>query len=214
MEELIWFSIPGAFAVLAVILGFPTLSLNQQKAAVLCAPVLGFIIHQFMRCLFEVEGGFHSSHRTVIREIQKAYGLPHTRQGRRDAFLIWETTFYSNAIPEPFRAHDRGAWHYILSFWSVALAAVLAAALLLVLVRIGTAIPHLFHWLILLGLAAALFTIKGIQTFCSLRAQEVAVFNAHRKSFNNTRKQIAEQSPASDAGKAAEDDGLTGAPEG
>ena len=56
MEELIWFSIPGAVLVVAIgIVWYPIFG-NELGAPVLgvLAPVMGFIVHQLWRLIFEL----------------------------------------------------------------------------------------------------------------------------------------------------------------
>jgi hypothetical protein len=124
MNELIWFSIPGSLVVATLLYVGCWPDIDKVGNALLTAgvvPLIGFIIHQLFRCLFEKWFGFQWHRRRVIAEIQKYWKDDNINH--RHAFLIWESTFYSDDSPESFREHDRGAWHYILSFWSGAFAA-------------------------------------------------------------------------------------------
>ena len=119
MESLIWFSIPGAVLVFAIV------STNQawfqsdgsKVLAAVAVPAVGFCVHQLYRLLFELNGGFESKSRIALTRIQSEFAPKGKFKSRKlpKAFLIWETTFYSNEFPSPFRDHDRGAWRYILS---------------------------------------------------------------------------------------------------
>jgi len=182
MNELIWFSVPGAIVLVALSLSGGDVLPKDGTALVGLAPVVGFTIHQLFRVVFEAAGGWHWKHRSVVTEIASAYGL----RERHDAFLVWELAFYSNDIPEPFRAHDRGAWHYTLSFLSCTLAAVLSGMLLAFLPP-GVCVLNLQSTLLA---TALLFGIKAYQTFRVLNRQEVALFTTHRETFNTVRDRL------------------------
>ena len=124
MNELIWFSIPGAVLLYAARILFPSLRASPDALVIAAAPVIGFLFHQLYRTLFELCGGWESPRRAVLSAIRSAYAISDT--DRHTIFLIWETTIYSDGIPDGFRDHDRGTWHYIMSFRSISLSAALA----------------------------------------------------------------------------------------
>jgi len=184
MKQLIWFSVPGAFLVFAFVVTYPG-SVGPHAVAALIAgtPVIGFLLHQGFRVVFELCKGFESQHRSVLNQIADDFGL----QGKdrlRQAFEIWEITFYGKDFPPAFRDHDRGAWHYILSFWSGALAGPIGLILLAVLtcwydshvrLAIFTVAP--------LSVSVVILALKGYQTYRSLVAQELAAYKANYKHF-------------------------------
>ncbi len=101
MNELIWFSIPGAISLLALHLAFPDRVANVNVLAIASAPVLGFILHQFYRTLFEFGRGWETNNRPVVALLRETYKIPDSEKSK--PFLIWETTFYSAGIPDAFR---------------------------------------------------------------------------------------------------------------
>jgi hypothetical protein len=97
MNELIWFSVPGAIAICAIYLLCPRIGSAPAAVLIGVVPMLGFILHQTYRTFFEAFGGWESPRRSVLASIQAAYRIDQSQ--RYAAFLIWETTFYSNDIP-------------------------------------------------------------------------------------------------------------------
>jgi hypothetical protein len=176
MEELIWFSMPGAVFVAAVVALWPEAVDTDPKAIllVILVPLAGFVLHQLYRLLFEWTGGYARKSRSVIHYIkdklapQKGVEL----EELREAFMVWELTFYGDEFPAAFRSHDRRAWHYILSFWSIALSGIIAS-LLGALWCCFKSCSALHLGVALSGLAvAALFYLKGGSTYDSLVEQE------------------------------------------
>lgn len=188
MNDLIWFSIPGAIALYALYFLFPTLGTAPAAVLVGAAPVLGFIIHQAYRMIFEWFEGWESPRRPVIALIQQAYGI--TKAQKRTAFLIWETTFYSDRMPEAFRDHNRGMWHYVMSFRSVCLAAG-ASSIALVLVPFCAGIARPPIWTVIgFAITTLVFWLKGRFTYLSLIRQEVAAFQVYRAEFDAVHKNV------------------------
>ena len=96
MNDLIWYSIPGAIVIMPFIQTHSD-SISSEKwligIIIVGIPVVGFIIHQMWRTIYESFGGFKSNRRKVIRAI-----IEHDNWGikfKEDAFLVWELTFYS-----------------------------------------------------------------------------------------------------------------------
>lgn len=185
MSELIWFSIPGSLVVATLLYVGRWPDIDKVGNALLTAgavPLIGFIIHQGFRCLFEQWVGFQWRGRRVISEIQQHWQADNIDQRR--AFLIWESTFYSDDFPESFREHDRGAWHYILSFWSGAF----AAGLTVLVVSIWySCVASLV--LIVVGVVLG---VKGYQTWDSLCDQELQMFRRYRHLFQESRDALIE----------------------
>ena len=194
MEELIWFSIPGAVFTIALVTIFPSLIESDAKSVVLAlsVPVTGFIIHELFRLLFELTGGFARKSRKVIdflmQEIAPTENIK--LSSRESAFMVWEITFYSDGIPSSFLNHDRGAWHYLLSFWGISMTAFIAACFCLIayfVVRQGT-IPI---WVALFeALVGVTFYWKGLTTYRSLVEQEIAIVKMHKELFVKTLKAL------------------------
>lgn len=114
MNELIWFSVPGAVGLYALHLAFPGNSSNGGLLVIASAPILGFILHQLYRTVFEACHGWETLRRPVLALIKKEYNLDDGNP--RLPFLIWETSFYSDGVPDSFREHNRSGWHYVMSF--------------------------------------------------------------------------------------------------
>ncbi|MBI4559626.1 MAG: hypothetical protein HY706_18720 [Candidatus Hydrogenedentes bacterium] len=182
MNDLIWFSVPGAFLVAASLIAkWPfAINCNSVGDSILTAvaiPLVGFVCHQLFRVLFEWRFGFEWPKRKVISKI---WTLGEKELNSHDAFLIWECTFYGKCFPEHFREHDARCWHYILSFWSGTLAAVLSAVILTCQSKVGWAIGFL--------VIAALLAWKGDLTWWSICDQEVQVFNKLRRLFEDQKE--------------------------
>lgn len=129
MEELIWFSIPGAVLAISVVLVWPTVIETPTNAILLATlvPVIGFIIHEFYRLIFELSGGFARKSRLVLHGIiLLANHVDVPLSNLKQAHLIWVLTFYSDDFPKAFRDHGRGTWHYIFSFWSICVSAIIS----------------------------------------------------------------------------------------
>lgn len=179
MNELIWFSIPGAIVLGALGIAIPPdfydLSTDTIPAFIVAIPVLGFIIHQLWRTIFEfLLGGYASEKtRTVISDLMKKYGLTN-----KSAYLVWELTFYSDKFPDSFRQHNRGAWHYIMSFSSCALACLLA------LIIVAISCICFKGWIIILFLfLCVMFFIKAWTTLKSINSQESAMLMINGPMF-------------------------------
>jgi hypothetical protein len=196
MEQLIWFSIPGAILGVPIALIYPQIfsSTAYSIVAVALFPVIGFILHQFFRLCFEKTGGFARKSRTSLDHILKELELQESiRDSRPDIrFLVWEITFYGKEFPPAFFEHDRRCWHYILSFWSVALAAFLAVAIAMC----GFLFQRMDNHLLMVALAELLlgvvFCLKGYSTYHGLIKQEIAVFHKYKDLFRQTVDSIKE----------------------
>ena len=190
MNELIWFSIPGALVVYAARLSIPEVHTAPDALIIASAPVVGFLFHQLYRAIFESCGGWESNSRRVLFEIRAAYKIPDDDQ--HAPFLIWETTFYSDRISNSFRDHNRGAWHYIMSFRSIVLSAAFAGLLLAVTPAFWTtAFNPLLHMVSYVGIFG-LFCLKSHLTHDSLTRQEIACFHRYRPAFDETQKVLIE----------------------
>lgn len=194
MQELIWFSIPGFVMAAAIVAVWPS-SIDSEPKTVLwivLVPVIGYIIHQLFRLIFEATDGFARKSRTVLHHISTVLAprenipAPDLKQ----AFLVWETVFYSDEFPAPFRDHDRGAWHFILSFWSISFSATIALILCLIDYFFISSDEYL------LGIAfgefsiALIFYLKGGSTYQSLTRQETAIVYNYEKIFLATLKKL------------------------
>jgi hypothetical protein len=186
MNELIWFSIPGAIVILPIALIISDRFLCKDWVTgliIVGVPVLGFIIHQFWRFMYEFCGGYSSRRRIVIKTIKNNFGITKSK----DAFLIWEITFYKQ-VDESFRAHDRGAWHYIMSFYSCMLASIFSILIMLLNFSIiYSQISNVFWILIILYLLVGiLFIGKAKLTGRSLEDQEKAILTIDEIKFKQT----------------------------
>jgi hypothetical protein len=184
MNELIWFSIPGAiFLILLSVLG--CLSCVPDSLIIGLAPVIGFFIHQIYRCFFELCGGWSRPSRSIIKRLKTDYSVDNPKK----AFLIWEMTFYSNDIPEPFRSHDRGAWHYVMSFRSCSLVSSVSAAITFFLIISCCKTEFCLPFLGFL-FAAIVFWMKAHLTFLSIEKQEIAIIELYKCKFDKTASKI------------------------
>jgi hypothetical protein len=99
LQELIWFSIPGFVMAAAIIAVWSSMIDSEPKTVlwIILVPVIGFIIHQLYRLIFEATGGFARKSRKVLHHISKILAprgnvpVPDLKQ----AFLVWEIVFYS-----------------------------------------------------------------------------------------------------------------------
>lgn len=179
MKELIWYSMPGALLMTAIAIVWPESIDTDGKRLVFAAliPLVGFAVHQAFRTAFEATGGYERKSRKVLGTIVATLAPTAGRvlSSRHQAFLVWETSFYSDDFPAPFREHDRDAWHFILSFWGMALAGFTGT-----LVFLGAYFFQATHHRLLVAALiefaiAGMFTAKGWLTYRSLVAQEEAV---------------------------------------
>jgi len=194
MEELIWFSMPGAVMAAAIAAVWPSTVDSESKIVVwvVVVPVIGFIVHQLYRLLFETTGGYARESRTVLQYISNVLAPREnlTVPGPIKAFLIWEITFYSDDFPESFREHDRRMWHYILSFWSITLSATLSMSLCL----IGYLVMSRSNSILLVAgaelIVAIVFYFKGRSSYQSLVRQETAMAHNHESIFLATLRKL------------------------
>lgn len=196
MEQLIWFSMPGAVLAAAIVTVWPKTLDTEPKAIawVVLVPAIGFIVHQLYRLLFESTGGYARKARAVIQHIMNVLAprvdTPLTDPNK--AFLVWEIAFYSEKFPAAFRDHNRGAWHYVMSFWGISLSGVISSLLAAVgFVFVSSTGPPLF---VALGelLIAVLFYFKGRSTYKSLVRQEVALAYTSEELFLPIIKKLKE----------------------
>jgi hypothetical protein len=204
MNQLIWFSIPGAIVTGTLYLINFSSIINPQNGALLLGLSLlnGFVFHQIYRIIFETyKRGYAGEWRGVLRKIIKAYKkkykIKKNNKGYLKAFLIWETTFYSEGFPEGFRKHDEGSWHYIQSFWGISVTALLSfitfvGYLYITKVELVGFSEDLIVW-IYIGLIV-MFYLKGKLTFDRLNEQEMAIFKIHQeKCYNPTAKKLLKE---------------------
>ncbi len=185
MEQLIWFSIPGAL-LCATLFVVCSSSADEIVLWIAVAPVIGFVVHQVFRLGFEVAGGFASKRRKVLYHIIQDLEVVSYKQ----AFLVWEVTFYSNDMPASFRDHDRGAWHYILSFWGISLAAFVSLGLCLLGYLLVAHRSDVLYMALAQLVVLVIFALKGWTTYQSLMEQELAVFHVLKTKFRDIAKQI------------------------
>lgn len=194
MEQLLWYSIPGAVLGLPIACIRPEIfsSSSHSIIAVVLLPVIGFIFHQFFCLCFERTGGFARKSRKSLDCIKKEL----TRQENAEdldqnrAFLVWEITFYGKEFPAAFFDHDRRCWHYILSFWSIALAAFVVFALVTLSLLFHVANYPLFLLALVELILSLVFYLKGKSTYDNLIRQEIAVFRRHKELFQDTLDSI------------------------
>jgi hypothetical protein len=162
-------------------------------------PLLGFVIHQIYRLYFEWRGGFAQESRRSLdilwQVIARPCGFQNPEHRYTKSFLIWEVTFYSDGIPESFRNHDRGAWHYIISFKSSFYSSLLATLTLFIAITYRCYNNTLQdNLLFLVGaimiVIAFILCFKGKQTHESLMDQEIAVIYRYAKEFSETARKL------------------------
>lgn len=194
MKDLIWFSIPGAILILPIIFLFNG-DLQSEDSFIgiilVSVPVCGFILHQAWRLIFEAFGGFSSKKRKVIHEIQNKDWKIKKQLNRYDAFHVWELTFYSCGIDPSFRDHDRGAWHYIMSFLSCFVASIFGILLFIYdYLRDPCLKSFQWIWVIIYILIAIIFFFKARLTRDSLEQQEIAILKLHEDKFQTTAEDL------------------------
>lgn len=186
MQQLIWYSIPGGITIVAFLLVQNSTITNATVAgAIVGSPLIGFILHQFSRVIFETFYGYESKRRKIIKTIVQIFADPTSKMTSyvKIAFLAWELTLYSESIPESFREHDRGCWHYILSFWSMCISALIGFGFLLY--KFPKGMISIF-WLVIYAAVALLFALKAFLTTRSIETQEIAIFHIYRDVFEKT----------------------------
>ncbi len=186
MDELIFYSIPGALVMLSAIALRPSSTDLSPVQAVLGAalvPLVGYIFHQLYRLLFEFTGNFERASRRAITYIHSTLPRPDAVPiTRRQAFLIWELGIYHKDVSAPFRDHDARSWHFILSFWASSLAALLGCAAVIVASLLPYKMTPLWPAWPLLGVGLLLL-LKGRNTYNSLNDQEVAFVRTNQQLF-------------------------------
>lgn len=99
MNQLIWFSIPGAILILALGIVIPIDNLTEKNVVLIVVgiPIVGFIIHQLWRTIFELFWGYHFKGRLIIIELMNEY-----RISNKEAFpasssfvrrMLWQDVF-------------------------------------------------------------------------------------------------------------------------
>jgi len=127
ITEIIWYTLPGGLYVLALAVSMPSLAARYTTLLIASAPVVGFSFHQVTRFLFEESPyGYHGKKRPIVRYLRAKFRL----REYRDAANIWHLTFHGPGFPETLRDHDRRMWHFILSLWTFAAAALVGCATL------------------------------------------------------------------------------------
>lgn len=191
MEQLIWYTIPGGIALAAFILThLAQISTSQVVAAVAASPIVGFVLHQAARTIFEFFYGYDSERRRVVALLMERIndGEEDRTCLRRKAFLTWELTFYSNDVPEAYRQHDRGSWHYIMSFWSVCIAAAIG---IVVILSSPSSRVEMYGWILVYVCIGVLFVVKALLTIRSISEQEVALVRKYKDAFLATAGQLS-----------------------
>jgi len=201
METLIWYSVPGAIASIAIIATNPELFATDgsKVLATLAVPILGFFLHQFYRVLFEARKGFGHKSRTALDHIQNeiASKCGIADCDRDKAFLIWEITFYDDQFPSSLREHIRGAWHYILSFRSAVFAAILGVSWITFQYCVGTKQLHLVKVSAVEVMFGIVFALKARYTHKSLMRQELAATFRWHELFAATCERLLTMPAAS-----------------
>ena len=213
MESLVWYSIPGVIVVATISL----IALSELKlmtspffavSLAFLIPTCGFVVHQLMRVLFEGTGGFARKSRLAMNEICNWAKTEHNVDiDCRKAFLVWESAFYGEGFPEAFREHNRGVWHYILSFWGVSLACLLSAMTTTVFFSINSDRLELFISSIFSLALYFMFRKKGFQTYHSLNKQEKMLFWRKSGIFKDHLYALLRESPKANAEQGATADG-------
>jgi hypothetical protein len=190
VNELIWFSIPGAIFIAACAVGGFFVGLDSKIAIALALPI-GFTIHQLFRTCFEFRDGWARKSRKVIALLESHYRL----KSRQDAFILWEMTLYSHKtdgtaseVSEAFRKHNRDSWYYVLSFWSCAFISV-SCALGMSLCALEIS-PLDLKWSSLFLGMFWVFWKKGNLTYAAVNDQEEAAFKLYRDIFDRIAEEL------------------------
>ena len=190
MEQLIFFSIPGALMIGSVVVGWPQPNYYDKTyfwvAIIAITPMFGYIIHQIYRIGFERTGGFARESRTTLQTIVDAFREQRTLS-IEEAFQVWEITFYSDEFPDSFRDHDRRTWHFIHAAWSAAFAAVLGLCALTISTYTQEPVGTVGLLLAFLNFGVYLVCwLKAGTAYRDLMEREIAVFRRHFSSFEVT----------------------------
>jgi len=162
----------------------------------------GYCFHQIYRAIWEgCWGGFWTrERRSLDRLIEKFNSSAKNDKldssetsGRKKAFLAWEHVFYHDLRKE-FVDHDRGAWHYILSFRTVSWACWISALFILAQILwalkdttvIGCSLFPLFVTFLMLVVTGAFLCWKSMLTLKSIVEQEEVVVIEEWPKFYST----------------------------
>lgn len=194
MREFFWCYVTGVLLLAGPIVFFPAKFLEL----VVLAPAAGFLVHQTARLRFERKGGYAQPERAVIERIRSQFAPKFGVDGLSDdeAFLLWETTFYSDAFPASFREHDHRAWFAVLALRGMALAARAGAAFCFVVglaLLVGRNAEGTIVAFAVMGVDVVLAQILGAKaatTQASLFQQEAAVLQLQQDLFATHLKRL------------------------
>ncbi|MDZ4403369.1 hypothetical protein [Prosthecobacter sp.] len=195
MKELIWFTIPGGIAAFAWWLIFPH-GFESDNAPFFAAAAsfgFGYMLNQIVRCIWEQWFGYNHKRRTVLNKIKQAYDLKEEGSHENKAFDIWHSAFYSDCIPESFREHNSGTWHYLIAFLTVQWAWILGAFALMAAQCLSSHKGDgrcLCGGVILFLVMAVIIWWKRDLTLRALDRQEEACFKRYRSVFNKAKEEI------------------------
>lgn len=204
MDQLIFYSVPGFVFAISLLWIFPNIILSDKNQAIvamaLFTPIAGYLIHEIYRLFFELSGGYHRKSRLVLKYIQeisekdKKITIPIL-----DAFLVWEHAIYGEKDYEGFVVHNARSWHYILAFWSTAMASS-GGILLSIIYSVVNKIDFIsnfknpiFNLISAIQLSVVvIFIIRGNNVYRENNIQEVSFIRIHKEKIINYLERIKE----------------------
>ena len=181
MEQLIWCTIPGALLVTALVIpGFwLTRDTSGWTAITICtAPVVGLVMRETFRCLFNTWFRFRLPRWRVLGSIMRTQG--DCSMGAKDAFVIWECGLCSDTFPAAFRDHLTRSMDRMFAYGSVSFAALCGLPYLLFGEATTAAVVYV-------GVALA-FACLGHQLWQVLDREQARMFEMHRNVFRSTSR--------------------------
>ena len=201
MDELIFFSIPGLVIVLTIIGIRPTIINSQQELITLAllTPLAGYILHQTFRLGFELTGGYSRDSRAVVKYIVEKLATQESISiSKKNAFHVWEITFYDTKDFSGFRDHDARSFHYTLAFWSTSFASIFGIILtggyyfFQKTPCFDYFTPMKVFFIALQIVFAIIFWIRGNNVYKSINEQEVAFLLKNKEEFKKCMFEILE----------------------
>lgn len=150
MDELIFYSIPGAISTLVFAFiwkGDITQDRLELFSLIAGTPLIGYLSHQIFRIVFEnISGGYSCSSHKVVTYICETLskGIVLTPLTREQAFLIWDITVFSNSKFNGFREHNARSWHYLIGHWVSLMVSIIWLIFLLFSLKLSTIVSSMF----------------------------------------------------------------------
>jgi hypothetical protein len=191
MDQLIFFSVPGLVMALTVFIIRPSIVNSREELAALAllTPLVGYIIHQTYRWVFEWGQGFGRNSREVVSYIyEKLAPSESLLISREEAFLVWEVAIYDTQKFSGFLQHDGRSFHFTLAFWSTTFASIIGVFTTAVWFSF---FQNIYYFLTPINIfltyfqifLAVIFYLRGKNVYKSINKQEVAFLIKNKEEF-------------------------------